>query len=278
MNEDRATDAAGWVSECPRLPDGVPAQQVNREHFAACFEDFRLEGPPADALCEMMAVCRRAHIPAALVLMPETSRFRSWYPSGMDSTIGKFLDRLDVPRIDARHWIPDDGFFDANHLHPGGAAILERKLGRALLPLLRKLKSHRAHGLPPVGLMVWGVAKPASSGYNSVIMRRIRLVIILLLAGLALTGYFALRSLGFLGTTQAARPVPKGDQEIAWINPATSGANWERFVAGIRHVARERPELIVLDQNAFPDQTAAVPEIGLQLPGVKAGSGSAGTR
>ena len=115
--------------------------------------------------------------------------------------------------------------------------------------------------------MVWGVAKPASSGYNSVIMRRIRLVIILLLAGLALTGYFALRSLGFLGTTQAARPVPKGDQEIAWINPATSGANWERFVAGIRQVARERPELIVLDQNAFPDQTAVVPEIGLQLPG-----------
>ena len=113
-----------------------PAQQANREHFTACFKDFRLQGPPADALCEMVATCRRAHIPVALVLMPETSRFRSWYPSGMDGTIEKFLDRLDVPWIDAHCWIPDAGFFDANHLHPGGAAILGRKLGRALLPLL----------------------------------------------------------------------------------------------------------------------------------------------
>lgn len=97
-------------------------------------------------------------------------------------------------------------------------------------------------------------------------MRRVRLVLLLLLAGLGLAGYLALRAWGMLEAAPAARAVPRGDQEIAWINPATSGSNWERFVAGIRRVARERPELIVLDRNAFPEQTAAVPEIGVQWP------------
>lgn len=99
-------------------------------------------------------------------------------------------------------------------------------------------------------------------------MRRIRFVLLLLLAGLVVTGYFALRALGFFGVGLTARPVPKGDQEIAWISPATSSANWERFVAAVRRVAGER-QLVVLETNAFPDQTAAVPEVGLERPGCK---------
>ncbi len=97
-------------------------------------------------------------------------------------------------------------------------------------------------------------------------MRRIRLILIVFLVGLALTGYLTLRALGLLGNALAARPVSRGDQEIAWINPATGSANWERFVAAIRRVAAER-QLTILDREAFPDLTAAVPEVGLERAG-----------
>jgi hypothetical protein len=64
-----------------------------------------------------------------------------------------------------------------------------------------------------------------------------------------------------------ARPVPAGDQEVAWFNAATNAVAWERFVAGIRRLERD-PELglkIVDDSNAFPDQTTAVPEIAVTI-------------
>jgi hypothetical protein len=102
-------------------------------------------------------------------------------------------------------------------------------------------------------------------------MRRIRLIILLLFAGLVLTGYVTLRALGVIGGSSLARaqPVPAGDQEIAFIQAATSGASWERLIAGIRQVQGEMPALQVDDRNAFPEQTAAVPEVSLTFPGCK---------
>lgn len=100
-------------------------------------------------------------------------------------------------------------------------------------------------------------------------MRRIRFVLLLLFAGLLLTGYLTLRALGFFGTATAARarPVPKGDQEIAYIQAATSGSSWDRFLAGIRRLKEEFPDLEIDETNAYPDQTAVVPEIALSFKG-----------
>jgi hypothetical protein len=97
------------------------------------------------------------------------------------------------------------------------------------------------------------------------VMRRLRLVLTLVLIALSLGGFFALRGIGILATPPAVRaqPVPHGDQEIAWIHAATSGSSWERFVAGIQSVRKERPGLLIEDTHAYPDQTAGVPEIGL---------------
>jgi len=101
------------------------------------------------------------------------------------------------------------------------------------------------------------------------IMRRGRVVLFLLLIAVvaALTG--VLLRFGVLGAPGVAhvRPVPKGDQEIAWIHAATNGANWERFVAGVHRAERDCPHLHVEDQNAFLDQTAAVPELSLRVDG-----------
>lgn len=132
-----AADAAGWIAASPLFADRRRTERVNREHFAACFEDFSLDGTPAAALRELLNICRRRRIQAVLVLMPETARFRNWYPPEIQEKLRTFLHGLGAPRIDARCWVPDAGFFDADHLHPGGAAILRRKLSRALVPLVK---------------------------------------------------------------------------------------------------------------------------------------------
>jgi hypothetical protein len=100
-------------------------------------------------------------------------------------------------------------------------------------------------------------------------MRRIPLILWLGLFGILVAGYFVLRGFGFLtlSTPAWSKPVPPGDQEIAYIQAATNSASWERFVAGIRRVKKEWPELIVDDRKAFPDQSAAVPEVVLSVPG-----------
>ena len=85
---------------------------------------------------------------------------------------------------------------------------------------------------------------------------------------LAVAAFVLMRS-GLLGAVAVARvkSVPPGDQEIAWIHAATNGATWERFVAGVHRVREHCPHLHVDDQNAFLDQTAAVPELCLSVDG-----------
>jgi hypothetical protein len=64
------------------------------------------------------------------------------------------------------------------------------------------------------------------------------------------------------------RPVPAGDQEIAWLYYATQAEQWERLVNGIRELASNRPELgldIVDDANVFPTQSTEVAELAVTI-------------
>ena len=64
-------------------------------------------------------------------------------------------------------------------------------------------------------------------------------------------------------------PVPAGDQEVVWLNAATSAVGWERFVAAI-HLLADQPEVglqVADDTNAFPSQTIAVPELAVTVRG-----------
>jgi hypothetical protein len=68
------------------------------------------------------------------------------------------------------------------------------------------------------------------------------------------------------------RPVPAGDQEVAWLNPATNTVAWERFVAAVHRLPGDRPDLgveIAGESNPFPSQTTEVPEIAVRARGVK---------
>src|SRR5262245_13988570 len=61
------------------------------------------------------------------------------------------------------------------------------------------------------------------------------------------------------------RPVAAGDQEIAWIAPATSGETWERLVKALRLLAHDcrkdhgTAELAINTDRAFLLLTADVP-------------------
>ena len=70
------------------------------------------------------------------------------------------------------------------------------------------------------------------------------------------------------GEAKLPPPVPDEDREVAWIQAATSGASWERFVAGVHRARHEWPQLTVDDGRAFLDQTTAVPEVVLGIDGV----------
>jgi hypothetical protein len=64
-----------------------------------------------------------------------------------------------------------------------------------------------------------------------------------------------------------AERVPPGDQEIAWFHTATNTATWERFVAGVHHLAHRDEQWSVDDSSAFLDQTTAAPEVVIRRQG-----------
>ncbi len=62
-------------------------------------------------------------------------------------------------------------------------------------------------------------------------------------------------------TLAQPRPLPPGDQEMAWIHTTTNFTTWERFVTGLKRVEMTVPGVRVDDADAFPDQSTAVPEV-----------------
>jgi hypothetical protein len=109
------------------------ARQAYEEHLSG----FRLGGPSAAALRELLELCRAEGISAALVLMPEGSEFRSWYPPAARAQIDHFLDELcrdcGAGVIDARLWLADEDFVDGHHPYPQGAARFSARLAREVI-------------------------------------------------------------------------------------------------------------------------------------------------
>jgi hypothetical protein len=137
-------DDSGWTPGPAKPPSPERYQAAverTRREYAVYFQSFQLQQEPCQAVREALELCRRRHIRAGLVLMPEASLFRSWYaPSAWDQVTG-FLGRLEqefgVLIVNARTWIPDEEFSDGHHLLLGGADHFTDRLGREVLtPLL----------------------------------------------------------------------------------------------------------------------------------------------
>lgn len=88
------------------------------------------------------------------------------------------------------------------------------------------------------------------------------LIVGILVVGAAGVIYFQTRPV------RAAAPIPveTGEQEIAWLHPATSPEAWRRFVDGIQSELGNKAQV---DEKTFPDQTAAIPELRIRLPGAR---------
>jgi hypothetical protein len=141
----RGMDGHGWqphhlevTSEQRRF-----LTEYSLRQYADALADFRLARRPARALTDLLGLCRREGIPAALVLMPEAGVLRRQYPAVMEAGVGAFLAGLrrdwGVPVIDARAWVADAGFWDAHHVLPVGAAAFTERFEREVVrPLLEK--------------------------------------------------------------------------------------------------------------------------------------------
>jgi hypothetical protein len=136
------TDAHGWAR--------TPADHVTPEQYAKglsiawkqyrpALTGFAIGGPSCAALRDLLEVCRRENIPAALLLMPEGDDFREWYSPDALAQIEGFLLGLSrshgVPLIDARHWVENADFADGHHLLPAGADHFTDRLAAELRTL-----------------------------------------------------------------------------------------------------------------------------------------------
>jgi hypothetical protein len=135
-----AVDDLGWRPvSAPRGDPRVTRAAIEHAHqaYAEHLNGFRLGGPNVAALRELLEVCRAEGISTVLVLMPEGSEFRSWYPPAARAQIEDFLAGLrrdcgaDV--VDARLWLADEDFVDGHHPYPEGAAHFSARLAREVI-------------------------------------------------------------------------------------------------------------------------------------------------
>src|SRR5262249_10528579 len=110
----RYTDRGGWMGYLDRV---TPEQyhfglEHARREYAESLGCFRIPAVPDRALRELLAVCRREGVAVALVVAPEGSTFRGWYPPAARAQIDAYLAGLAwewaVPVVDARTWVADD--------------------------------------------------------------------------------------------------------------------------------------------------------------------------
>jgi hypothetical protein len=137
------TDRSGWMAY---RADATPAQRRHgldhaRREYAPALQQFHVTDVPDRALRETLALCRREGIAVVLVLTPESSEFRGWYPSAALAEIDAYLARLSadctVPVVDAREWLADDDFLDGHHVLPAGADRFSARLGQTLVGMTK---------------------------------------------------------------------------------------------------------------------------------------------
>jgi hypothetical protein len=158
----RRIDGCGWHEESLAWAVGDAERrqgiaQARREH-GAILKDFHLGGASCLALRDLLELCRRDGVSAALLWMPEGTAFRELYGDGAEGQAEAFLAGLGreqgAPLLDARRWVADEDFVDCHHLAGRGAAVFsERFGGEALLPLLRqRYEPARPHPAAHAGL------------------------------------------------------------------------------------------------------------------------------
>jgi hypothetical protein len=146
-----AIDDWGWtiLGPFPFPPEERERRlEVARGGYLPGLSRFRMGKIPTQALRQTLELCRREHIPAALVVMPESSAFRSWYSDEGKTAIQNLIDELSqtygVEVIDAQKWLADDDFEDGHHTLLHGADVFTYRLAAELPRLLSQSKAPKS--------------------------------------------------------------------------------------------------------------------------------------
>ncbi|HEY7157442.1 MAG TPA: SGNH/GDSL hydrolase family protein [Gemmataceae bacterium] len=138
-------DGTGWF----RIPwKGDTPEEKSRalknglEQIKPLVNPLRIDPRSDAALRELVEECRRRGIEVALILLPEPSVTRGWYPPQAHTLVHDYLRRLQrayqLPIIDTRDWVPDEDFLDTCHIGFRGVAPFSERVGREVLqPLLQ---------------------------------------------------------------------------------------------------------------------------------------------
>jgi hypothetical protein len=108
--------------------------------FAWTLYHLKMGEGSVQALRDLLERCRQEKIPTALVFMPESSLFRSWYrPEALAEARRLFAElsrEYGALAIDAVDWVTDTDFRDGHHVQGEGARVFTTRLIEALRPLL----------------------------------------------------------------------------------------------------------------------------------------------
>lgn len=146
-HESRAPADLGWQQ--PHFLAQNPA------HFGAAIEQNRpllhkpmqeavFDGPPANALREIVRSAREHGTTVAVWVTPEAAPIRAWYPPNVNAGLAAYLDELRTGGVvaeDGRGWLPDEAFSDGHHAVRTWADEYTRAVTRGVVvPAVRRLK------------------------------------------------------------------------------------------------------------------------------------------
>ena len=140
----RGCDESGWgtpLRDVATAEEQAAGRAAAFHEYAPVLSDLKPGGHAETALRELLALCRDRGVPVKLVLMPESTVFRGWYPPHVRARLAAFLAGVSAETgcevIDARGWVADVGFSDGHHLlRPGAEAFSDHLADEVLAPWL----------------------------------------------------------------------------------------------------------------------------------------------
>ncbi|MCS6852783.1 MAG: hypothetical protein NZ700_16620 [Gemmataceae bacterium] len=133
----------GWMPFYDPPGPGLSQQhqlEQTRAEYLPALRAFRITADADRALRAVLELGQSAGTAPALLLMPESAEFRSWYRAESLREIDAYLTDLErefgVEVIDCREWMADSDFTDGHHLTRAGARRFGERFAREVLPRL----------------------------------------------------------------------------------------------------------------------------------------------
>lgn len=133
----------GWNPWAPLTPGAAALAAIwVRKTYEPELPAVRFTGPHVKAFEDLLNECKAAGIAVAVVVPPEGSTFRSWYPERVNVELEQMLEHLrqehKIVVVDARTWLPDEAFADTHHvLSDWAKPYTERLTKEVIVPALR---------------------------------------------------------------------------------------------------------------------------------------------